>query len=438
MEKGPFFFIFDARIQLNFEKSTFFVTLALININQLVTVSDQQKKVKTGKDMQNIGVIENAAVLIENDIIVWLGPMEELSMSDLKEADVLDCIGKVVMPGFVDSHTHLLFAGSRENEFAMRCSGATYQEIALKGGGILNTVNYVRAATKKELKKISRKYLNSMMKHGTTTVEIKSGYGLDMDNEVKMLESINELNNEEVISIIPTFLGAHAVPPEYSNRKGDYVQEITEKMIPYIGKKKLAEFCDVFYENGYFNRDECFQILTTGKKHNLFPKLHGDELSPIGGAELAAEVGAVSVDHLEHISELGIRALAKTGVIATLLPGASFFLNHQYAPARKMIDAGVVVALSTDFNPGSCMSYSMPMMMTIACTQMKMSPEEVIVASTLNAAAALKLSHEIGSIEVGKKADIAVLDIPNYKFLPYHFGENHVWRVIKNGVVLEF
>jgi imidazolonepropionase len=414
------------------------VTLALININQLVTVSGKQKKVKTGKDMQNIGVIENAAVLIEDDKIVWFGPMEELSMSNLKEADVLDCIGKVVMPGFVDSHTHLLFAGSRENEFAMRCSGATYQEIASKGGGILNTVNHVRAAAKKELKKTARKYLNSMMRHGTTTVEIKSGYGLDMDNEVKMLESINELNNEEVITIIPTFLGAHAVPPEYSDRKSEYIREITEKMIPYIGKKKLAEFCDVFFENGYFNRDECIHILTAGTKNNLFPKLHGDELSPAGGAELAAEIGAVSVDHLEHISNVGITALAKTGVIATLLPGVSFFLNHQYAPARKMIDAGVVVALATDFNPGSCMSYSMPMMMTIACTQMKMSPEEVIVASTLNAAAALKLSHEIGSIEVGKKADIIVLDIPNYKFIPYHFGENHVWRVIKNGVVLEF
>jgi len=195
------------------------VTLALININQLVTVSGKQKKVKTGKDMQNIGVIENAAVLIEDDKIVWFGPMEELSMSNLKEADVLDCIGKVVMPGFVDSHTHLLFAGSRENEFAMRCSGATYQEIASKGGGILNTVNHVRAAAKKELKKTARKYLNSMMRHGTTTVEIKSGYGLDMDNEVKMLESINELNNEEVITIIPTFLGAHAVPPEFSDKK---------------------------------------------------------------------------------------------------------------------------------------------------------------------------------------------------------------------------
>lgn len=414
------------------------MTLALINIKQLVTVSAQRERIKVGKEMQNIGVVENAAVLIENDKIVWLGTMEELSMSSLKEADVLDCINRVVMPGFVDSHTHLIFAGSRENEFAMRSAGATYQEIAAKGGGILNTVQHTRTTPKKDLKKNARRYLNSMLRHGTTTVEIKSGYGLDMDNEVKMLEAISELNNEEVLTVVPTFLGAHALPPEYTGRKNEYVHEITYKMIPYIGKKKLAEFCDVFLENGYFDRDDCRSILSTGTHNGLLPKIHGDELSAGGGAELAAEIGAVSVDHLEHISDVGISALAKTGVIATLLPGVSFFLNHQYAPARKMIDAGVTVALATDFNPGSCMSYSMPLMMTIACTQMKMSPEEAITASTLNAAAALKLSHDLGSIEVGKKADVIVLDIPNYKFLPYHFGENHVWRVVKNGVVLEF
>lgn len=414
------------------------MTLALININQLVTVASGGNGVKTGKSMQDLGVIQNAAVLIENENIRWCGKMEDLSMSSLKEADVLDCMNRTVLPGFVDPHTHLVFSGSRENEFAMRSSGASYQEIAEKGGGILSTVKSVRESAKKELKKYARKNLNSVLKHGTTTVEIKSGYGLDMDSEIKMLEAINELNDEEMITIVPTFLGAHAVPPEYQGRKDQYVTLVTEKMLPYVSKKKLASFCDAFCEKGYFDSNDCRIILSEGMKLGLKPKLHADELTSCGGAELAAEVGAVSADHLEHISEVGIRALASTGVAAVLLPGVSMFLNHQYAPARKMIDAGVTVALATDFNPGSCMSYSMPMMMTLACTQMRMSPEEAIVASTLNAAAAVGLSHSVGSLEPGKKADIAVLDLPNYKFIPYHFGENHLWRVIKNGVILEF
>ncbi|MBI5021623.1 MAG: imidazolonepropionase [Ignavibacteriales bacterium] len=414
------------------------MTLALINIRQLITVSAHGGSVKTGKAMQDLGIIENGAVLIENDSIRWCGRMEELSMNSLRDADVLDCMNRIVLPGFIDPHTHLVFAGSRENEFAMRSSGVSYQEIASKGGGILSTVNNVRQSTKKDLKKIARKYLNAVLQHGTTTVEIKSGYGLDVDNEIKMLETITELNDEEMITIVSTFLGAHAIPPEYSGKKQEYIRLIIDKMIPYIGKKKLASFCDAFCEKGYFESDDCRSILSEGMKFGLLPKLHADELTAGGGAELAAELGAVSADHLEHISDIGIRALATTGVTAVLLPGVSLFLNHRYAPARDMIDQGVVVALATDFNPGSCMSYSMPIMMTLACTQMKMSPEEAIVSSTLNAAAALNLSHSIGSIEIGKKADIIVLDIPNYKFIPYHFGENHLWRVIKNGVVLEF
>lgn len=388
--------------------------------------------------MQNLGIIENAAVLIENEKITWHGRMEELSMASIKEADVLDCLDKVVMPGFVDPHTHLVFAGSRENEFAMRSAGLSYQEIALRGGGIISTVQQVRNSTKKDLKKNARKYLNAFLRNGTTTVEIKSGYGLDMDNEIKMLEAINELKDEEVLTIVPTFLGAHAVPPEFFGQKKEYIREITERMIPYIAKKKLAVFCDAFCEKGYFDQEDCREIFSKGTSVGLPPKVHADELTSGGGAELAAEVRAASADHLEHISDVGIKAIAHSGVVAVLLPGVSFFLHHQHAPARKLIDAGVPVAIATDFNPGSCMSYSMPMMMTIACAQMKMSPEEAITASTLNAAAAVNLSSEIGSIEIGKKADLIVLDIPNYKFLPYHFGENHVEKVVKNGVVLEF
>ncbi len=414
------------------------MNLALINIKQLVTVAADGQRVKTGKDMQNLGILENAAVLVEDETISWCGKMDELSMSSIKEADIVDCRDNVVMPGFVDSHTHLLFGGSRENEFAMRSAGATYQEIAARGGGILSTVTQVRSMQKKDLKKEARHRLTQLLRHGTTTVEIKSGYGLNMENEVKILEAITELGKEEVISIVPTFLGAHTVPPEYKTDKGSFVNDVINTMIPYIGKKKLALFCDAFCEEGYFSVDECRRILQAGIKHGMQAKLHGDELSSCGGAELAAEIGAVSVDHLEHISDTGIRALAKTGVVATLLPGVSFFLNHRYAPARKLIESGATVAIATDFNPGSCMSYSMPMMMTIACTQMNLSPEETIAASTLNAAAAIGLSHEIGSIEKGKKADLIVLDIPNYKFLPYHFGENFVVKVVKRGIVLEF
>lgn len=414
------------------------VNLALINIKQLVTVAANGARAKTGSAMRELGILHDACVLTQDSRITWVGTMNDLTMSSMKEASVVDCTDCVVMPGFVDSHTHALFAGSREDEFALRAAGATYQEISARGGGILSTVRQVRNTSKKELKKHTARYLNRMLQHGTTTVEIKSGYGLDADNEVKMLEAINELADEEVMSIVPTFLGAHAIPPEYKDNKKEYVDLVCKKMIPYIAKKQLALFCDVFCEQGYFDLVDSARILSEAKEHGLEMKIHAEELSPLGGAELAGKLGATSADHLEHISEQGIAALREGQVVATLLPGVSLYLSHNYAPARKLIEAGVAVALATDFNPGSCMSYSMPLMMTLACTQMKMTPEEAITASTLNAAAALNLSQTIGSIEVGKKADMIILSIPNYTFLAYHSGENHVEKVIKNGVVLEF
>lgn len=414
------------------------MNLALINIKQLVTVATHGQRAKSGAAMHELHVLEDACVLVENNTISWVGVMRELTMSNLKEASVVDCSNKVVMPGFVDSHTHTLFAGSREEEFAMRARGVSYQDIAGQGGGILSTVKHVRSTSKKDLKKHTRPYLNAMLQHGTTTVEIKSGYGLDFDSEIKMLEAINELAKEEVIAIIPTFLGAHAVPPEYSSKKSDYVKLICEKMIPYVAEKKLATFCDVFCEQGYFETTDSVRILSAAHKYGMKLKIHAEELSSSGGAELAGKLGAISADHLEHVTEEGISALREGKVVATLLPGVSFFLNNPHAPARQLIDAGVAVAIATDFNPGSCMSYSMSMMMTIACTQMGMSPEEAIAAATLNGAAALDRSQELGSIEVGKKADMIILNIPNYKFLAYHFGENHTEKVIKNGVVLEF
>jgi imidazolonepropionase len=414
------------------------MNLALINIRQLVTVPSHGQKAKLRRGMQDLGIIENGAVLVKDDTITWVGRMEDLGIAGLEEVEVVDCIDNVVMPGFVDAHTHLVFSGSRENEFAMRSAGASYAEIAAKGGGILNTVQQVRASSKKDLKKQARQYLNALLRHGTTTVEIKSGYGLTNADEIKMLEVINELKKEEVIGIVATFLGAHAYPPEYANKKPEYVAEIVEKMLPYIASHHLAEFCDVFCEKGFFEASDTQKILASGKELGMQPKVHAEELNASGGALIASSVGAASADHLEHITPDGIKAMANLGIVAVLLPGVSFFLNHQYAPARAMIDAGVPVAIASDFNPGSCMSYSMPMMMTIACTHMRMSPEEAITASTLNAAAAINRSVEIGSIETGKKADIVVLNIPNYKFLPYHFGENHVAKVIKDGVVLEF
>ncbi|MEE9186967.1 MAG: imidazolonepropionase, partial [Bacteroidota bacterium] len=369
--------------------------------------------------------------------IAWLGRAADFSMAVDATMDIIDASGRILLPGFVDSHTHLLFAGSREQEFALRTEGSTYRQIAEIGGGILSTVTNVRRTSKKDLKKLARKRLAEMMRVGTTTVEVKSGYGLDFDNEVKMLEAVNELRKEELINVVPTLLGAHALPIEYRDRRSQFLQLIVGQLIPYVGRKKLAEYCDVFCDEGYFTTEESEWILQEGKKFEMRPKVHADEFTASGGAELASRVGAVSADHLEHVSETGIQQLAEREVVGTLLPGVSFFLGHSYAPARKLIEAGVPVALATDFNPGSCMCYSMPLMMTIACTHMGMTPEEAITASTLNAAAAVSRSHELGSIEIGKRGDLILLDIPNYRFLPYHFGVNHVSKTIIQGTILE-
>ncbi len=414
------------------------MNLFLKNISQLVTVAARGKTAKTGADMRDLGVLTDAGVLCREGKIAWVGPMREWQGTLPPDVAELDAGGMTVLPGFVDSHTHMMFAGSREREFALRSEGATYQQIAEAGGGILSTIGHVRTAGKKALKRQTVRYMNGMMRGGTTTVEIKSGYGLDMDSEIKMLEAITELGTEELMGVVSTFLGAHAVPPEYTGRTGEYVALLVDKIIPYVGRKKLARFCDVFCEKGYFDLAEAGRVLSAARTWGMELKVHADELTPMGGAELAARLGAVSADHLEQVSRDGIAAMKEAGVVAGLLPGVSFFLNHGYAPARALIDGGVAVAIASDFNPGSCMSYSMPMMMTIACTQMRMTPEEAITASTLNGAAALGLSGEIGSIEVGKRADIIIAEVPDYRFLAYHFGVNHVRTIIKNGTILEF
>lgn len=408
------------------------------NIRQAVTVNAHGSLFKAGPAMQDLGVIENASILIEDSFIRWVGPSSEFAIDLDSEAEVIDASQFIALPGFVDAHTHLVFAGSREQEFAMRAEGKTYQQIAEQGGGILSTVNATRNATKRELKRLAVKRLDAMLKHGTTGVEIKSGYGLDADSEMKMLEAIAELSAEQYTTIVPTFLGAHAVPPEYRTDPDEYVDLVVKKMIPYVAKRKLAVFCDVFCERGYFSVDQSRRILEAARESGMMIKLHADELGASGGSMLAAELKAVSADHLEHIDDNGIRGLLKSGVVAVLLPGVSFFLHHGYAPARRLIDSGVPVALASDFNPGSCMSFSMPLMMTIACTHMRMTPEEAITACTLNGAAALSLSREYGSLEAGKKADLIMYDIPNYQYLPYHFGSNHVAMIVKHGTILEF
>jgi imidazolonepropionase len=412
--------------------------LLISNIRQLVTVRSGGKSFKAGREMREIGVLENASVLIENGMITWIGNASDFTNTLQPDADMLDGSSYVALPGFVDAHTHALFGGSREKEFALRSEGKTYQDIAAQGGGILSTVKATRAATKKELKKATSKRLDAMMKHGTTTVEIKSGYGLSEESEIKMLEAITELADEHLISIRSTFLGAHALPPEFKDRRAEYIDLLCNRMMPYVAKRRLAQFCDVFCEVGYFSVEESRKILEQARTHGLALKLHADEFNSIGGTQLAAQLQAASVDHLEHISDDAIAVLRQGKTVAVLLPGVSFFLRNPYAPARKLIDAGVPVAIASDFNPGSCMSFSMPLMMTIACTQMSITPEEAITASTLNGAAAMGISDQVGSIEVGKRADIVLYDIPHYRYLAYHFGTNLAAKIIKNGTILEF
>ena len=414
------------------------MNLLIKNIKQLVTIRANGKPFKSGNEMRDLGVIEQATVFIENGLFKWIGRNEEFTQTINENIDIIDASDLVGLPGFVDSHTHLLFAGTREDEFAMRVEGKTYQEIAQAGGGILSTVQATRAATKKELKKLARLHLDTMLTEGTTTVEIKSGYGLNEKDEIKMLEAINDLSEECLMDIVPTFLGAHAVPSEFRNNSDDYVDLICARMLPYIADRNLAKFCDAFCEREYFSLEQCRKIFKTAKSLGMSIKIHADQLTQMGASNLAAEMCALSADHLEQIDSAGITALEQSGTIATVLPGVSFFLHCDYPPVRKIIDAGIPLAIASNFNPGSCMSYSMPMMMTIACTQMSMTPEEAITASTLNGAAALGLSEKLGSIEVGKQADIVLYDIPSYRYLAYHFGTNHVAKVIKHGTYLDF
>jgi imidazolonepropionase len=404
---------------------------------QLVSVTSLAERCKRGTALRSPSIVPDGALVIRDGVIEWVGPTNELPAVVKEEATTwIDASGKAVLPGFVDSHTHLLFAGSRVEEFEQRLQGITYQEITAGGGGIQSTVRRVRQASKEELKALARPRLERLLRFGVTTIEVKSGYGLTPTDEIKCLEAIAELNAEGPWELAPTFLGAHAVPQEYRDDRTGYLRLLCEEMLPEVARQRLADFCDVFCETGVFSVAESRQILKRGRDLGLRLKLHADELSPLGGAELAAEIGAVSADHLLCITEAGIDALARSDTVATLLPGTAFFLGLEYAPARRLIERGVAVALATDCNPGTCMTENLPLVGAMACTRMGMLPGEVVTALTLNAAAALGRSDRIGSLETGKQGDAIVCNVADYRELFYHFGINHVECVVKRGRVV--
>ena len=408
--------------------------LLIKNCSQLVTCSGF--KAKCGKEMSDLHVIENGAVYIQNGVIQKVGTTEQvLKQADDSDCSVIDAGGKAVLPGFVDSHTHFVFGGYRAEEFSWRLRGDSYMEIMQRGGGIVNTVSATRKAAKEELTAVGSNRLDSMLSFGVTTVEGKSGYGLDRDTELKQLEVMQELNHSHAMDIVPTFLGAHAVPPEYKDREGEFIDFIINEVMPLVVERNLAEFCDIFCEKSVFSIAQSRKLLQNALELGLKLKIHADEIVQLGGAELAAELGAVSADHLLQASDNGIEDLASAGVVATLLPGTAFSLKEPYARARAMIDRDCAVALATDFNPGSCFTESIPLIASLASLHMDVKIEEVITALTINGAAAIDRAATIGSIDVGKQADIIILEFPSYKFIPYHIGVSTVEKVIKRGRV---
>lgn len=387
---------------------------------------------KAGEEQGKLSVIHDAYICLEDGTITEIGTglPDHADMA----AEVIDACGKLVTPGLVDSHTHLVFGGWREHELALKRRGVPYLEILAQGGGILSTVKMTREATEGELADKTEKILKEMMALGVTTCEAKSGYGLDKETELKQLRVIRELGNRQPVELIPTYLGAHAVPKEYKEDREAYMQ-LMEELLPQIAEEGLAEFCDVFCETGVFTPEESKRILLAAQKVGLRSKIHSDEIDAIGGTEVAGEIHAVSAEHLIAINQSGIEALAKGGTVAVLLPATSFYLNKPYAPARAMVEAGVPVAFASDFNPGSCPGFNLQLVMNLGCWKSGLSPEEVLTAVTLNAAAACGRADRIGSVEVGKQADLVIWDSPNLEYIFYRFGENLVNTVIKKGKI---
>jgi imidazolonepropionase len=410
------------------------VDILIKNAAQLATCAGCSRP-RRGKEMSYDIFLEDGWVAIAGGKIIGIGkgtiPREIRTGEDTL---VIDASGKTVLPGFVDSHTHLVHAGSREMELALKIEGVPYLEILNRGGGILSTVRATRDASEEQLFEKAKKSLDIMLLHGTTTVEAKSGYGLNLDDEIKCLKVADRLNKQHPVDIVSTFMGAHAIPEEYGNRKEEYIDFIIEEVMPRVVRMGLAEFCDVFCEKGVFSIEDSRKILTRAKEMGFGIKIHADEIEPLGGAELAGELRATSAEHLLASSDKGLEKMREGNVIAVLLPGTSYNLyQDKYARARDMIEAGLSIAIATDYNPGSCPTENIQLIMSLACHKMKMTPEEVISAVTINGAHAVGRGKEVGSLEVGKKADVLILDVPNIQYIPYHFGINHVDKVIKNG-----
>jgi imidazolonepropionase len=399
------------------------------NIKQIVNPSQTER-------MDELNLLENSAFLVENGKITDLAEEKEI-LKKYPDAKKVNLEQNLVFPGFVDPHTHPVFFATREEEFEMRLQGKSYEEIAAAGGGIRNSVRKLRTASEDELFEISLPRVKKFLEYGTTTIEAKSGYGLSLKDELKMLRVIKRLNEELPLDLIPTFLGAHEIPDEFQGKKEEYVKIIIEEMIPRVAEENLAEYCDVFCEKGIFELEDTERILEAGKKYGLKARFHADELYPLGGAELAAKVGAVSADHLLQVSDAGIKAMRESNVTPIVLPGTAFFIRKpNYAPARKMIDEGCQLALATDFNPGSSYTQNLQFIMSLSCLNMGMLPTEVINAVTKNSAGSLQRFDKIASIEIGKNADFVVMDIPNYKYLVYNYGINHAKTVYKNGEIV--
>lgn len=407
--------------------------LLIKNIKQLVGVREQSTLLK-GNQLAHLPVIDNAYLIIEDNIISAFGPMS--TFPDLKFAahETYDAMGRLVLPAWCDSHTHLVFAGSRENEFIDKIKGLSYAEIAAKGGGILNSARKLADTEEDELFTIAWNRLEMVKKMGTGSIEIKSGYGLTVAAELKILRVIKRLKEKSTMNIKATFLGAHAFPTEFRDDHNGYIQQITEQMLPVIAQEKLADYIDVFCENGFFSVEEMERICLAGKQYGLRPKLHVNQLNSIGGIQKSIELNALSVDHLETMTEQDINDLSRSHVIGTILPSAAFFLRMPFQPARTLIDSGCAIALATDYNPGSSPSGNMNFLIALSCIQMKMLPEEAINAATLNGAFAMELSEVTGSVTVGKRADLIITQqIPSLNYLPYAFGSNNIENILING-----
>ena len=411
--------------------------LIIKNAAELVTCSGF--KAKKGQEMADLQIISDGAVVIKEGTIAAVGKTKEITKQyeksgvALSDFDIIDARDKAVLPGFVDSHTHFVFGGYRADEFSWRLRGDSYMEIMQRGGGIVNTVKATRKASKEELLQSGIKRLDSMLSFGVTTAEGKSGYGLDRETEIKQLEVMTHLDQVHYVDVLPTFLGAHAIPQEYKGKEEAFIDLMANEVMPEVAERRLAEFCDIFCEKNVFSVEQSRRLLIRAKDLGLKIKLHADEIVQLGGAELAAELGAVSADHLLHASERGIKDLAKAGVVATLLPATAFSLREPYAPGRKMIDLNCAVALATDFNPGSCFTESIPLVFALATLYMNISIEEAVTALTLNAAAALNRADKVGSIDAGKNGDLIILEFPSFKYIPYHIGVSTVEKVIKKG-----